>query len=192
MNGQPLPVVQVDLMVERLVSLLTTPSPTGDTDDALALVAGWLREMNLAPVFTKKGALTVTLPGLSSEAPRAVTGHVDTLGAIVTQIKPSGRLAFDRIGGYPYFAVNGEYCWVRTAGGRVHTGTALLVKSSVHVHREPVRDRELEDRRGGDPAGREDVVSGGVAWPGRRSGRHHRLGPPHGRHGYRLREVAAP
>ena len=23
-----------------------------------------------------------------------------------------------------------------------HTGTALLVKSSVHVHREPVRDKE--------------------------------------------------
>ena len=84
----------------------------------------------------------MTLPGVPSEAPRAVTGHVDTLGAIVTQIKPNGRLTFDRIGGYPYFAVNGEYCWVRTADGRVHTGTALLVKSSVHVHREPVRDRE--------------------------------------------------
>ena len=67
---------------------------------------------------------------------------MDTLGAIVTQIKPNGRLAFDRIGGYPLFAVNGEYCWVRTADGRTHTGTALLVKSSVHVHREPVRDKE--------------------------------------------------
>jgi putative aminopeptidase FrvX len=67
---------------------------------------------------------------------------VDTLGAIVTQIKPSGRLAFDRIGGYPLFAVNGEYCWIRTADGRTHTGTALLVKSSVHVHRDPVREKE--------------------------------------------------
>ena len=84
----------------------------------------------------------MTLPGLKADAPRAVTGHVDTLGAIVTQIKPSGRLAFDRIGGYPLFAVNGEYCWVRTAAGQALTGTALLVKSSVHVHREPVRDKE--------------------------------------------------
>ena len=64
------------------------------------------------------------------------------MGAIVTQIKPSGRLAFDRIGGYPLFAVNGEYCWIKTASGQAHTGTALLVKSSVHVHREPVRDKE--------------------------------------------------
>lgn len=139
---QPLPEIQSDLLVERLVALLRTPSPTGDTEAAFSLLAGWLDEMHLAPVRTRKGALTVTVPGLADDAPRAVTGHVDTLGAIVTQIKPNGRLTFDRIGGYPYFAVNGEYCWVHAAGGQVHTGTAVLVKSSVHVHRDPVRDKE--------------------------------------------------
>ncbi len=139
---RPLPDIRPDLLIERLEALLRTPSPTGDTAAALAVVAGWLEEMGLAPVFTKKGALTVTIDGESDAAPRAVTGHVDTLGAIVTQIKPNGRLTFDRLGGYPYYAVNGEYCWVFTADGQVHTGTALLVKSSVHVHREQVRDRE--------------------------------------------------
>lgn len=139
---QPLPDIRPDLLIERLEALLRTPSPTGDTAAALALVAGWMEEMGLAPVFTKKGALTVTIDGQSDAAPRAVTGHVDTLGAIVTQIKPNGRLTFDRLGGYPYYAVNGEYCWVFTADGSVHTGTAVLVKSSVHVHREQVRDRE--------------------------------------------------
>ncbi len=139
---QSLPTIDVDLLVERLVALLQTPSPTGDTEAALTLVAGWLTQMGLAPVHTKKGALTVTVEGAADDAPRAVTGHVDTLGGIVTQIKADGRLTFDRIGGYPYFAVNGEYCWVRAADGRSHTGTALLVKASVHVHREPVRDRE--------------------------------------------------
>ena len=131
-----LPAIQTDLLIERMVELLKTPSPTGDTDDALSLVARWLAEMGLEPFFTKKGALTVTVDGESDDAPRAVTGHVDTLGGIITRIKPDGRLTFDRIGGYPYFAVNGEYCWVRTAAGGALTGTALLVKSSVHVHRE--------------------------------------------------------
>ncbi len=139
---RPLPDIRPDLLIDRLEALLRTPSPTGDTAAALALVAGWMEEMGLAPVFTKKGALTVTIDGQSDAAPRAVTGHVDTLGAIVTQIKPNGRLTFDRLGGYPYYAVNGEYCWVFTADGSVHTGTAVLVKSSVHVHREQVRDRE--------------------------------------------------
>ena len=106
-----LPTVDLDHVVEHLVRLLHTPSPTGDTEAALALVAGWLQEMGLAPAFTRKGAVVVTLPGRDDTvaAPRAVTGHVDTLGAIVTQIKPNGRLVFDRIGGYPLYAVNGEY-----------------------------------------------------------------------------------
>ena len=138
----PLPIIQPDLMVERLVALLRTPSPTGDSEEALGLLAGWLSDMGLTPVFTKKGALTVSIDGESEDAPRAVTGHVDTLGGIVTQIKADGRLTFDRIGGYPYFAVNGEYCTVRTTDGRRQSGTALLVKSSVHVHREQVRERE--------------------------------------------------
>lgn len=137
-----LPEINLDQLVDRLVALLRTPSPTGDTAEALALIASWLQAWGLAPAFTRKGALTFTLPGQRNDAPRAVTGHVDTLGGIVTQVKSNGRLTFDRLGGYPYFAVNGEYCTIRTASGATVTGTAVLVKASVHVHREPVRDRE--------------------------------------------------
>ena len=100
-----------------------------------------MRELGLQPQITNKGALVVTLPG-GEGAPCGITAHVDTLGAIVTQIKPNGRLLFDRIGGYPYFSVNGEYCTIRTAGGAVYTGTAVLVKASVHVHRDPVEEKE--------------------------------------------------
>lgn len=138
----PLPPINLDLLVARLVEILRTPSPTGDTGAALALVTGWVRALGLAPGITRKGAVVVTLPGRQDDAPRGVTGHVDTLGAIVTQIKPNGRLAFDRIGGYPFHAVNGEYCQVRTADGRMQSGTAVLVKSSVHVFRDPVADKE--------------------------------------------------
>jgi putative aminopeptidase FrvX len=77
--------------------------------------------MGYAPGRTRKGAVVVTLPGRAGDAPRAVTAHVDTLGAIVKEIKASGRLVFDRIGGYPYFAVNGEHCWVKTGSYRKRT-----------------------------------------------------------------------
>jgi putative aminopeptidase FrvX len=137
-----LPSVDIATLTDWLAQLLRTPSPTGDSAAAMELVAGWLRQLGLQPEFTRKGALVVTLPGRATDCPRAITAHVDTLGAIVKEIKSSGRLVFDRIGGYPYFSVNGEYCIVHTADGRVHTGTAVLVKSSVHVHREPVKDKE--------------------------------------------------
>ena len=58
-----LPSIDLDALVSRLVQLLRTPSPTGDTEDALALVVRWLREVGLAPRVTRKGAVTVTLPG---------------------------------------------------------------------------------------------------------------------------------
>ena len=92
--------------------------------------------------FHPQGRGGVTLPGQNANAPRGVTGHVDTWARSWTQVKPNGRLTFERIGGYPFFAVNGEYCQIRTADGRTHTGTAVLVKSSVHVNREPVADKE--------------------------------------------------
>jgi putative aminopeptidase FrvX len=137
-----LPEIDLDTLVDWLVQLLRTPSPTGDTEAALAVVAGWLRSLGLQPASTRKGALVVNLNGRNNTSPRAVTGHVDTLGAIVKQIKPNGRLVFDRIGGYPYYSTNGEYCLIRTADGRLYTGTAVLVKSSVHVFREQVADKE--------------------------------------------------
>jgi len=137
-----LPNIDIGFLTDHLVQLLRTPSPTGDTQAALELVAGWLRELGLKPAFTRKGALVGTLVGRSDKSPRAVTAHVDTLGGIVKEIKSNGRLTFDRIGGYPYFSVNGEYCQIETADGRVHTGTAVLVKSSVHVYREPVKDKD--------------------------------------------------
>ncbi len=139
-----LPPVDMDNLVEWLLGLLRTPSPTGDSAAAISLVEGWVRGLGLQPEHTRKGALVVTLPGRSDARPVALTAHVDTLGAIVQKVKPNGRLAFDRIGGYPYYAVNGEYCVVRTSGGQLHSGTAVLVKSSVHVHREQVRDKDWQ------------------------------------------------
>ncbi len=137
-----LPEIDLDTLVDWLVQLLRTPSPTGDTEAAMAVVAGWLRSLGLEPRHTRNGAVVATRPGHRNDRPRAATAHVDTLGAIVKEIKPNGRLAFDRIGGYPFYSVNGEYCMVRSASGRTFSGTALLVKSSVHVHRDPVADKE--------------------------------------------------
>jgi putative aminopeptidase FrvX len=139
-----LPAIDLNLLTGQLVQLLRTPSPVGDTEAAMQLISGWLREMGLTPEYTRKGAVVVTLPGKSEDTPRAVTAHVDTLGAIVKTIKSNGRLEFDRIGGYPFHSVNGEYCQITTSDGQVHTGTVVLVKSSVHVFREPVREKEWQ------------------------------------------------
>jgi putative aminopeptidase FrvX len=63
---------------------------------------------------------------------------VDTLGAMVKEIKPNGRLRLTQLGSYAWNSVEGEGCLVRTVTGRVVSGTILLTKASFHVYREEV------------------------------------------------------
>jgi putative aminopeptidase FrvX len=84
-------------------------------------------------VRTRKGALVVSLPGQRDDGPRALTAHVDTLGAMVKEIKSSGRLKLSRIGGYIWNTIEGEGCTVFTRSGRQVRGSILLTKASSHV-----------------------------------------------------------
>ena len=68
------------------------------------------------------------------------TAHADTLGAMVKEIKPGGRLKLTMIGGYAWNAVEGEGCHVITASGRRVRGSILHVNASTHVHGKAMTD----------------------------------------------------
>jgi putative aminopeptidase FrvX len=140
-----LPSIDTDYLLEFLVKLLNTPSPTGYTEEAISLTA---EEMSKFPALTasstRKGALVATWPGESDDTPRALTAHVDTLGAMVKEIKANGRLKLTLIGGYPWNAVEGEGCTVFTAKGDRIRGSFLLNKASVHVHGTEVKDAKRD------------------------------------------------
>ncbi len=124
--------------IERvLLALLAIPSPTGYTEDAIAFVSAELAALSdtIALRVTRKGALVATVAGKSALEARGITGHIDTLGAMVKEIDKKGRLGLSMLGGYSWSAVEGE--GVTVIG--VHTdarvrGTILPVKASVHVH----------------------------------------------------------
>ena len=99
--------IDTDYLTNFLIGLLNTPSPTGDTEGAVAFTEKALRELGLETRRTVKGSLLATLEGRAESAPRAVTAHVDTLGAMVKEIKPNGRLALTQIGGYAWNAIEG-------------------------------------------------------------------------------------
>lgn len=118
-----------------LVRLLNTPSPTGNTEAAIKLTQAAFDEMGLTTRQTTKGALIATMPGKTDSPARAITAHADTLGGMVKEIKSNGRLLISSLGGYYPGSVTGEYCTVETATGKPISGTVLLEKQSVHIHK---------------------------------------------------------
>ena len=131
----PLPPIETEYLIDFLTRLLNVPSPTGLAEPAIAFVEkGFAAFPALKLGRTRKGALVAAWQGDSDEAPRALTAHVDTLGAMVKEIKPGGRLKISKIGGLMLNAVETEGCWVLTsAGGRVR-GSLLIDTASGHVH----------------------------------------------------------
>ena len=130
-----LPQIDTTYMLKFLTGLLNMPSPTGFTEAAIEYTEQALKVFPFLEISrTNKGALIATWPGEKSDAPRALTAHVDTLGAMVKEIKSDGRLKMTRLGGFGWSAVEGEGCTVFTQSSDQIRGSILLEKASSHVY----------------------------------------------------------
>lgn len=140
-----LPSIDNDYLLEILVDLLNIPSPTGFTDRAISYVEDALNKFSdLSLAATRKGALAATWPGEKKNTPRALTAHIDTLGAMVKEIKSNGRLKLTPIGGFAWNTVEGEGCTVFTNKGEEVRGSLLLSQASSHVYGAKVKDSKRD------------------------------------------------
>lgn len=139
---------QTDAIVDFLVGLLNTPSPTGYHAEAVEFVRDAFLNLDidgLALETTLKGALVITWPGEHQDAPRGLTAHIDTLGLMVKEIKDSGRLKLSMLGHYMWNAVEFEGVTVQATTGQRYRGTVVPVKASAHIHRDaPDQPRNAE------------------------------------------------
>lgn len=142
--------IDTDSVLDFLTALLQTPSPTGYHHQAIAMVEEALRALSLSGLElsrTRKGALLATLPGRASDEPRALSAHVDTLGAMVREVKSNGRLMVAQLGGYTWNAVEGENVTVHCVhSGATYRGTVQTVNPSVHTSREAREGKREEER----------------------------------------------
>ncbi|WP_397537321.1 M42 family metallopeptidase [Rummeliibacillus pycnus] len=136
--------------VKLLGKLANIASPSGYTMDIMKFISGLLKEIGVQFKQTNKGALIATIPGENNERHRLLTAHVDTLGAIVKDVKSSGRLKLSMVGGFNWNAVEGECCTIHTASGKKIRGTILMHETSVHVYKGagelPRNDEHIEVR----------------------------------------------
>lgn len=109
-------------------------SPGGYTEKAIKVCQEEFNEIGLTTYYTKKGALIAVLEGEDTSKVRVVSAHMDTLGGMVKEILPNGRIRFHRIGGGVYHAVEGENCTIITSYGREVRGSIMPIKASTHLY----------------------------------------------------------
>lgn len=127
-----------------LGELLAIPSPTGYCEAALQAVEREAERLGYSCERTPKQACIITIPGQTKRTV-VLSGHVDTLGAMVRSVKGNGALRITFIGGYDGSSIEGEYCTVHKRDGSTITGTILTTKPSVHVYADAKEQKREEE-----------------------------------------------
>lgn len=121
-------------ILEETAALLAIDSPSGMTQAAADHVIARFEALGCACERTRKDGVIVRLGGEDRENGLLLEAHMDTLGGMVCQIKPNGRLKITNIGGLNANNVETENCRVVTRSGAAIEGTAQLCNASIHVN----------------------------------------------------------
>jgi putative aminopeptidase FrvX len=123
-----------DYIVSIFEKLTAIPSPSGFTARAADFTLNALREMGYSAFLTKKGCVAADLGGEGN--PIVLAAHIDTLGAMVSDIKGDGRLKLTPIGGLQPNNIETENCTIYTRNGKEYSGCMQLINASTHVNKE--------------------------------------------------------
>jgi len=123
-----------DLAWSQAEQLLAIDSPSGFTHKAAAWVQKAFADMGFEAKITTKGGVLIDLGGENSEDGLLLEAHADTLGAMVAQIKGSGRLQLTALGGMRPENAETENVRIYTRDGAVYQGTCQLCNASTHVN----------------------------------------------------------
>lgn len=120
--------------VEKTKELLGIDSPSGYT----AKAAEWVKEqfalLGCEAEYTRKGGVLAVIGGKDESDALLLESHVDTLGAMVAEVKSNGRLRVTPLGGMRAENGEAENVRVHTRDGRVYEGTFQINNASVHVN----------------------------------------------------------
>lgn len=125
--------IDTDYMKKVLRELLDIPSPTGFTDEVVRYTCERLTELGVRNEITRRGAIRADLKGKIGSPDRAIVAHLDTIGAMVRQLKPDGRLGVVPIGTWSSRFAEGARVTVYSDVGH-RRGTLLPTKASGHAY----------------------------------------------------------
>jgi len=120
--------------VRRILSeLLAIPSPAGFTDEAVRFTCEELERLEIPYEMTRRGAIRADLAGKIASPDRSIVVHLDTLGAMVKELKDNGRVTLSPIGTWSSRFAEGARATIYSDSGKFE-GTILPVKASGHTY----------------------------------------------------------
>lgn len=129
--------IDTDALVADLLAMLAIPSPSLHGQTMVDWLLPRLEAAGLTVATTARGDLYAQRPGDTPS--RAVTAHLDTLGAMVVRRRSDGRLAVRPVGHWNARFAGGARVRVHGYDGNVAaSGTLLPEKASGHVFNEAV------------------------------------------------------
>jgi peptidase M42 family hydrolase len=163
---KPLPPLDEAYLEETLLQLLAIPSPVGLTDAVVRYVVSRLDALGVPHEITRRGAIRATLKGRERHPARAIVAHLDTLGAMVRELKDNGRVGVVPIGTWSSRFAEGGRLTLFTDTQQIR-GTCLPLKTSGHAFGDAINDQpntwdHVEVRLDLPSASRADLVSAGV------------------------------
>lgn len=127
-----IPDPDLNYLQKVLLEMLAIPSPTGFTDTIVRYVAEHLEKLGIPFELTRRGTIRATLKGKQNSPDRAVSAHLDTIGAIVREVKDNGRLSLAAVGCWSSRFAEGSRVSVFTENGVIR-GSVLPLMASGHA-----------------------------------------------------------
>ena len=118
--------------IDRTMELLAIDSPTGYTTNVVKRLCHIISDLGFTPQVTNKGNVFVEVGGKGNAL--CAAAHVDTLGAMVAEVKSNGRLRLTPLGGLNANNAEAENVRVYTRDGKLIEGTFQLCNASIHVN----------------------------------------------------------
>lgn len=129
---QELSPIDKDYLQDTLLRLLRIHSPTGYTDPIVRELCSELKDLGISFELTRRGAIRSTLSGSKGSPDRAIIAHLDTIGAMVSELKENGRLGLVPVGTWSARFAEGARVSLFT-DDTIIRGTILPLKASGHI-----------------------------------------------------------
>jgi peptidase M42 family hydrolase len=125
--------IDKDYLLNHLINIINIPSMTGYTDGIVHYVGEELKKLGIAFEITRRGAIRADLKGKRASPDRAIVAHLDTIGAMVRELKSNGRLSIVPIGNWSSRFAEGSRVTIFTDTCSKR-GSVLPLKASGHAY----------------------------------------------------------